>query len=296
MNYKVISWSFGIGTALLLSGCANHLENIIKEAPENERIVVDDQYILSLDKDVPDDSSFTVTLEQAENIKVNVFQVRKSSALYTPYQGWREFYEVPAGLGLFPVAICSNILSVFSFGIFPFSASGAITKYSFDGLNPFMNFESRSRVEEIPDQVERTLVDSYTENKRVPLAEEWLLAKSDGNTYYRVSTDKLGQAEIVLLSTDLEQSGSIDIRTLDIYLERDNVKCKSVPLSRRLLNRLSDARKAMLKYYSNPSGTALAECVKKLEDLSFEKLAFQLEAKELQANPAFRTDFEQNIE
>ena len=289
---------FAAGSAaalLLLAGCANHLEDVTKETPENSRTILGTQYVLTMDKEIPDGASFKVTLEQVENIKVEVNQVRKVSARYTPYEGWRESYEFLAGLGLFPVAIVSNVVSVFSFGMFPFSWSAEVTKLSFDGMNPCMNFESEERVEEIPQKVERTRVDSYTETKRLPLGNETLIVKPDSDTSWKVRTNQFGQAEIVLLSIDPEKSASLDSRHLDIYLESKNVKCKSIPMSRRLLSRLSQARQAMLKYYAAPSGAALAGCIKKLEELSFENLAFQLEETELKKHPDFRAGFDQAV-
>lgn len=295
MNRKILSAGTAAFVTIFFAGCANHLEDVTKETLENSRTVLDKQYILTTDREIPDSSSFKVTLEQMENVKVEVYQVRKVSSLYTPYEGWRESYEFLAGLGLFPVAIMSHVVSVFSFGMFPFEWSGEVTKYAFDGMNPCMNFESRSRVEEIPAKVERTLVDSYMESKREPVANEWLVVNPGSDIFWKVCTDQLGQAEIILLSIDLDKSKSIDARHLDFYLEKGNVKCKSVPMSRRLLTRLADARKAMMKYYSAPSGTGLASCVKELEDLSFENLAFQLEENELKKHPDFRASFEQSI-
>ncbi len=295
MNRKIVSAGTAVFVSLLFSGCANHLEDMTKETLENSRTVLGKQYILTTDREIPDSSSFKVTLEQMENIKVEVYQVRKVSSLYTPYEGWRESYEFLAGLGLFPFAIMSHVVSVFSFGMFPFEWSGEVTKYAFDGMNPFMNFESKSRVEEIPAKVERTLVDSYTENNRRPLDNEWLVVNPGSDTFWRVRTDQLGQAEIILLSIDLDKSRSITARHLDFYLEKNNVKCKSIPMSRRLLTRLATARKSMMKYYSAPSGTELAACVRKLEELSFENLAFQLEESELKKHPEFRSSFEQAV-
>ena len=295
MNRKILSAGTAAFVSLFFAGCANHLEDITKETPENSRTVLGNQYILTTDKEIPDSSSFKVTLEQMENIKVEVYQVRKVSSLYTPYEGWRESYEFLTGLGLFPFAIMSHVISVFSFGMFPFEWSGEVTKYAFDGMNPCMNFESRSRVEEIPAKVERTLVDSYTESKRKPLVNEWLVVNPGSDTFWRVRTNQLGQAEIILLSIDLDKSKSIDTRHLDFYLEKGNVKCKSVPMSRRLLTRLATARKSMMKYYSAPGGTELASCVKKLEELSFENLALQLEESELKKHPDFRSSFEQAV-
>lgn len=280
--------------AVLLTGCANHLEDVTKESPENARTVQSLQYVVKMDQEVPASSSFTVTLERIENAQITVYQVRKVYSLTTPYEGWRESYEFLAGLGLFPVAVVSNVLSVFTFGMFPFSWSTEVTKYSFDGMNPCMNFESSSRIEEIPVKVERTQVDSHTETRRIPAADEELLIKF-GPESWRVRTNQAGQAEIVLLSTDPARSRDVYARHLDIFLASRNLKCRSVPISRRLLQRLSGARQAMLKYYSAPGGAELAQCVRKLESLSFEALALKLEEDELTRNPKFRNAFEQAV-
>ena len=66
-------------------------------------------------------------------------------------------------------------------------------------------------------------------------------------------------------------------------------------MSRRLLGRLADARKAMIKYHSSPSGEGLAGCVKTLEGLSFEALAFRMEEDELKKHPEFREAFERAL-
>ena len=253
------------------------------------------QYILTTAKNTPDSSTFKVTLEQIENIRVTTYQVRKVSTICTPYEGWRESYEFLAGLGLFPIAVFSNVFSVFTFGIFPFSWSSELTKYAFDGMNPFMNFESYSRTQEIPLNVERTQIDSYTENKRNPLKNEMLVIRA-GDDVWRVKTNQRGEADIVLLSADPETSQRIDSRYLDIYLEKDNKKYKTVPISRRFLSRLTQANETILRYRAAPSARGLAECVKKLESLSFEDVALQLEERELKAHPDFRREFEQAFE
>ena len=81
-----------------------------------------------------------------------------------------------------------------------------------------------------------------------------------------------------------------------IYLEKDNKKYKTVPISRRFLSRLTQANETILRYRAAPSAKGLAECVKKLESLSFEDVALQLEERELKAHPDFRREFEQAFE
>ena len=122
-----------------------------------------------------------------------------------------------------------------------------------------------------------------------------MIVKTGSDVYARIKTDQTGQAEIILLSTDLEQSKMLDSRYLNIYLEKDNVFLKRISISRRFLSRLSSARKHMMKYYSAHSGAELASCIKSLEDLSFETLALQLEEKELRKHPEFKNSFEKNF-
>ena len=71
MKFRLLTAS-GTATAILLffAGCANHLEDITKEIPENTRQVVSRQYILTTAKNTPDSSTFKVTLEQIENIRM----------------------------------------------------------------------------------------------------------------------------------------------------------------------------------------------------------------------------------
>lgn len=280
---------------VLFSGCANHLEDVTKETPENTRQVLESQYILTAEDNTPNSSTFKVTLEQVENIRVTTYQVRKVSAIYTPYEGWRESYEFLAGVGLFPVAVVSNMVSVFTFGMFPFAWSSELTKYAFDGMNPFMNFETHSRTQEIPLNVERTLVDSFTETKRNPMKDEMLIIRA-GDDVWHVKTNQYGEADIVLLSADPENSQRIDSRYLDIYLAKDNQKYKTIPISRRFFSRLTQAYEAILRYRATPDAKGLAECVKQLESLSFEDIALQLEERELQEYPDFRKEFEQAFE
>ena len=78
--------------------------------------------------------------------------------------------------------------------------------------------------------------------------------------------------------------------------KKDNQKYKTVPISRRLLSRLTQAHETILRYRTAPSAVGLAECVKNLESLSFEDVALQLEERELKAHPDFRREFEQAFE
>ncbi len=61
MKYGIVST---FAAALLLAGCANHHEDITKEIPENTRNVLESQYVITMDKEIPDSSSFRIRVDE----------------------------------------------------------------------------------------------------------------------------------------------------------------------------------------------------------------------------------------
>ena len=53
MKRKILSAGTAAFVSLFFAGCANHLEDITKETPENSRTVLGNQYILTTDKESP---------------------------------------------------------------------------------------------------------------------------------------------------------------------------------------------------------------------------------------------------
>ncbi len=287
---KMIVWP--LSSLLLLSaGCQNHIRNIETQTPENLREVSNSEYLVTMDKETPDGPSFQVSVEKSEMVKISVYQVRNVAEVSTPYQGWREMYEIPSGIGLFPVSLMSHILVVFSFGMFPYSNAETVTKLAFDGMNPFMNFESEERSVTTPVSIDRKLVDTYTEQRKIPVAHAAVTLKS-GDRAWPLRTNALGQVTVALLSPELSEVKLLDSRRLQLYLTEGSVLLKDIPLSRRYISRLNEGRMALLKYYDAPSGEALAECVKKLEELNFEKVSLQLEEEQLRKNRDFKIEFD----
>ena len=165
--------------------------------------------------------------------------------------------------------------------------------------------EVRALLEKVCDHVEAIVVPGFpTIEKTRVIAGNSHLLRIDNERRFLCEDDVPGsnleervkRADIVLLSADPENFQRIDSRYLDIYLEKENQKCQTIPISRRFLSRLAQAHETILRYRAAPSAKGLAECVKKLESLSFEDVALQLEERELKAHPDFRREFEQEFE
>ena len=126
--------AFGI-LPLVLAGCANHLRDIENVSQEEEKKTLSVKYDLKLTPETIRDASYHVEIDKQESMEVKKFQVNTVKAIVTPYQGWREFYEVPAGIGLLPVSIGTHLVFICTFGIMPYEVPRYITNLSFTGMN-----------------------------------------------------------------------------------------------------------------------------------------------------------------
>ncbi len=169
MKPAVIRTALIASLGLALSGCANQIrmEETDSEIPRQELI----KQSFSVDRADELIESPQVKLRFSTvavyNRKIEFVTIRTEE--FTPYSGWREFYEVPAGLLTAGPAIVFKILDVLTLDFIPNEASNGFATWSFAALNPFLNAQSSNRsttlvTEDITGETEVT-----TETLRVPL-------------------------------------------------------------------------------------------------------------------------------
>ncbi len=152
--------------------------------------------------------------------QVKKYQVFVQGELVTPYEGWRKAYEMPCGLILAPVSLCSQLLSVFSFGIYPFSFSSGIQDLAFTGLNPCLNWESESRTERRVLSSEDKLIDEFQEDKGTPLPNVAVSVVS-GEMSKNYITDKFGIFHLTLVGLNAKDSVFNMAREFDFQVGDD---------------------------------------------------------------------------
>ena len=84
--------------ALLLGGCANHLPQRSEHEERFERRLLD--HSLQIDVGEPrvlELPQRRVRINEQKTFEVTEFEVTRRYDRYTPYQPWRELYEVPLG-------------------------------------------------------------------------------------------------------------------------------------------------------------------------------------------------------
>ena len=290
---KPLSTALVLFCVLLLAGCANTIRTYDDTEDRIERATIGTKYAVLLNPEMPDSFEFTATAATVHKQTVKKFQTFTHGEVVTPYQGWREFYEVPCGLVLVPVSLCSHLISVFTFGVYPFSFSNDVTCVAYSGLNPCLNWESESRTEKRPIDSEDKLIDVTEEDKVTPIPEAVIkVATSDLTREFK--TDEFGTVKLTLVGLDRGESIFRGDREFHFTVSGDTDTTHRLLISREFANKLLRARAAIMRYEAAPTGRKLAETVKTLEELKFTGLAFQLEKRELarhQNDTAFMDEF-----
>ena len=290
---KPLSTALVLFCVLLLAGCANTIRTYDDTEDRIERATIGTKYAVLLNPEMPDSFEFTATAATVHKQTVKKFQTFTHGEVVTPYQGWREFYEVPCGLVLVPVSLCSHLISVFTFGVYPFSFSNDVTCVAYSGLNPCLNWESESRTEKRPLTSDDKLIDETEEDKVTPIPEAVIkVATSDLTREFK--TDEFGTVKLTLVGLDRGESIFRGDREFHFTVSGDTDTTHRLLISREFANKLLRARAAIMRYEAAPTGRKLAETVKTLEELKFTGLAFQLEKRELarnQENTAFMDEF-----
>ena len=290
---KPLSTALVLFCVLLLAGCANTIRTYDDTEDRIERATIGTKYAVLLNPEMPDSFEFTATAATVHKQTVKKYQTFTHGEVVTPYQGWREFYEVPCGLVLVPVSLCSHLISVFTFGVYPFSFSNDVTCVAYSGLNPCLNWESESRTEKRPLTSDDKLIDVTEEDKVTPIPEAVIkVATSDLTREFK--TDEFGTVKLTLVGLDRGESIFRGDREFHFTVSGDTDTTHRLLISREFANKLLRARAAIMRYEAAPTGRKLAETVKTLEELKFTGLAFQLEKRELarnQENTAFMDEF-----
>ena len=280
---------------LIVSGCANFIRTYDSTEDRVTRSVVGTKNDVIFKPASPVDSEFTAVAVTVNKEKVKKIQVFIHGEVETPYSWWREFYEFPCGLVLVPVSLCSHIISVFTFGVYPFSFSSHITDLAYSGLNPALNWESESRSVKTVTETKEKMFDEQEEDKVIPIANAVILLQT-GDIKRKLQTDKFGEAKVALLGLAKGDSVFVGDREFIFTIEGKNQMApRQLLLSRAFANKLLRARAAIQRYYmGGPSGKKLVQAVKSLEEMKFTRLAFQLEKQELtkhKNNAAFMAEF-----
>lgn len=269
-----------LSSALLVSGCANHLSQRSEHEERVERKLL--EHTLQIDIGEPKTLELPqrrVRIHEHKSFEVTDFEVTRHYDRYTPYQPWREIYEIPLGAVAVVAGIGANVVNVFTLGSLPDSVTKDWISYGVAGLNPFMNAPSHGRAQQNLASIDEVQKDKRIENSTLPWNERPVMVKA-GNETHELNTDRNGVLRLNLLESPFaEQDLSRVTRLyLNIEDEQDNAHANaSLPISHSLRGKLLEAHDLIYDDLEDDEVSQWVHRVKRLSELGLEEEASELE-------------------
>lgn len=265
--------------ALLLAGCANHLPQRSENEARTERKLLDHSLRIEVGEPVLELPQRRIRIFDQKTFEVTDFEVTRRYDRYTPYQPWRELYEIPLGAVAIVAGVGANVLNVVLLGNLPESATRDWISYGFAGLNPFLNTESNGRSQQNLARLEEQRRDARLEYTSLPWAERPVQVAA-GSELHELSTDRNGVLRLNLLDgpfpeQDISQIGRLVLQVSD---PEDGTQADAVLLvSRNLRSKLLEAHDLIFDDLEGDDVEQWVHRVKRLSELGLEEEASELE-------------------
>lgn len=266
--------------ALLLAGCANQLPQRSEHEERFERRLLD--HSLQIDVGEPrvlELPQRRVRVHEQKTFEVTEFEVTRRYDRYTPYQPWRELYEVPLGAVAVVAGVGANVVNVIALGRLPDSMTKDWISYGVAGLNPAMNVESNGRSQQNLAAIDEKQHDKRMEYSSLPWAERPVRVKA-GDETHELTTDRSGVLRLNLLDGPFAEHDASQIGTLLLSVEdpQDGARAEATLLvSRNLRGKLSEAHGLIYDDLEDDEVSQWVHRVKRLSDLGLEEEASELE-------------------
>ncbi|BAP43953.1 lipoprotein [Pseudomonas sp. StFLB209] len=265
---------------LLVSGCANQLSQRSEHEERVERKLL--EHTLQIDIGEPKTLELPqrrIRIHEHKSFEVTEYEVTRHYDRYTPYQPWREIYEIPLGAVAVVAGAGANVVNIFALGNLPDSVTHDWINYGVAGLNPFMNAPSHGRAEQNLASIDEVQQDKRIENSTLPWNEHPVLIKA-GATTHELSTDRNGVLRLNLLDSPFAEQDLRQVTRLYISVEdeQDNARASdSLPVSRNLRGKLLEAHGLIYDDLEDDEVSQWVHRVKRLAELGLDEQASELE-------------------
>ncbi|MFV0924321.1 hypothetical protein [Pseudomonas palmensis] len=266
--------------AVLLSGCANQMSQRSEHEERIERKLL--EHSLQIDVGEPKVLELPqrrVRVHEQKNFEVTEFEVTRRYDRYTPYQPWREIYEIPLGAVAVVAGIGANVVNVFALGNLPDSVTHDWLSYGLAGLNPFMNVQSNGRAQQNLASISEVQKDKRQEYTSLPWGERPVEVKA-GKLTHELTTDRNGVLRLNLLDSPFTEQNLTQVGTLHLAVadEENNVRADaSLLLSPTLRGKLVEAHELIYDDLEDDEVSEWVHRVKRLSELGLEEEASELE-------------------
>lgn len=266
--------------ASLLQGCANQLPQRSEHESRAERQLLEHKLKIDADEKQPLElPQRRIRIYEQKTFAVTEYDVTRRYDRYTPYQPWRELYEVPLGAVAVVAGVGANVVNVVALGNVPESATRGWIEYGMAGLNPAMNTQSNGRAEQNLASLVEDQRDKRIEHSNLPWVERNVLVEV-GEQSFELSTDRKGYLYLNLLDGPLAEQDMSKVSQVSLIIEDplDGIRNEIIlKISPALRGKLQEAHTLIFSDLQDDDVDQWVYRVKRLSDLGFEDEASDLE-------------------
>ncbi|MFG0400234.1 hypothetical protein [Pseudomonas sp. zjy_11] len=286
---------------LLVSGCANQMSQRSDHEERVERKLL--EHTLQIDVGEPKVMELPqrrVRVHEQKRFEVTEFEVTRRYDRYTPYQPWREIYEIPLGAVAVVAGVGANVVNVFALGNLPQSITHDWLSYGVDGLNPFMNVPSNGRAQQNLAGISEVQKGKREEFTSLPWSERLVEVKA-GKMTHELTTDRNGVLRLNLLDSPFSEQNLNHVGTLHLQAHDEDNAVRgdaSLLVSATLRNKLLEAHELIFDDLEDDEVGQWVHRVKRLSELGLEEEASEMEQSliELTRNdPELQQEFLQSL-
>jgi hypothetical protein len=267
-------------TSLFLGGCANQLSQRSEHEERVERKLLDHSFQVDLGEpktlELP---QRRIRIHELKTFDITEFEVTRHYDRYTPYQPWREVYEIPLGAVAIVAGIGANVVNVLTFGSLPDSVTKDWLTYGVAGVNPFMNAPSHGRAQQNLAGIDEVQRDHRVEHSSLPWSDAPVEVTA-GKEPHELTTDRNGGLRVNLLDSPFAEQNLSYVTQLTIKVQDDqsNVQATAtLPLSKSLRGKLIEAHDLIYDDLEDDEVSQWVHRVKRLSELGLEDEASELE-------------------
>lgn len=264
--------------ALLLTGCANYLPQYSEQETRLERQPLAGELQIDVGDPILDLPQRRICIREQKAFDVTRIEITRHYERYTPYQIWRELYEIPLGAVALIAGIGANLVNVITFGQIPEQATRGWIEDGLAGLNPFMNMKSSERSLDLLADTQEQRRSSRVEDASLPWADKPVTVIL-GKHSYPMQTDRNGVLRLNLLEPPFYGQDISHVEQLQVQvngLDKRQAEA-TLQVSPDLQARLQEAEKLILDDLESDGVERWVFRIRRLNELSLEEEAQDLE-------------------
>lgn len=188
-----------LACSLLLAGCANQLSQRSEQEEVSSRRLLEQHLVIEAGDPELSEPRRRIRVLVARRFEVTPTEVDRHYLRYTPYQPWRELYEVPLGAAALLAGGAASVINLLTFNSLPETVTPGWINYGLAGINPGMNVESNGRARQVLASLDEIQGTARIEQSDQPWRGQPVHVRL-GSQSFELNTDRNGELLLDLLA------------------------------------------------------------------------------------------------